>query len=104
MNVDTADLINQEMCERKCIKLTNPSRKTNDEYEEEWALMENKSNYTGTVKNMMPNGFGKEFRNEYCYMGYFVDGKWHGKGMIKITIPEDKETSGEFIDGYFCGI
>lgn len=99
---DSNDLINQVMCNKKQIKLITQSKDTEEEYEEQWGEMENGSHYTGTVKNRMPNGLGKEYRSNYLYTGYFLEGKWHGKGLITTNVFEDK--NGEFIDGYFCGI
>lgn len=97
-------MINQALCHIPKLKIINPTKKTIEEYEEPWAELENGSHYSGTVKDGMPHGFGKEYRTieEYVYTGHFFEGKWHGKGLI--TTNYLVELNGEFIDGYFCGI
>ena len=101
---DRKEIINQSMCEKPELRLKTQTKKTKEKYEEEWAEMENGSYYYGTVKNGMPNGFGKEYRNNSIrYTGFFLDGKWHGKGMLEIST-NNEGINGEFIDGYFCGI
>ena len=52
----------------------------------------------------MPNGIGKEYCVEYLYEGNFLEGKWHGKGVLKKIVGNCIKIPGEFIDGYFVGI
>jgi hypothetical protein len=93
---------NQINWERNCIKILNPSS-TTEVYDETWAELENGSNYSGAVKNGMPHGFGKEYRQDGClYTGYFFNGKWHGSGTL--TNETLDSFQGEFIDGCICGI
>lgn len=94
--------MNQFLCEKKEIKLQEI--KQMEPYEESYGLLENDSKYVGPVINGMPNGFGKEYGEGFLYSGFFVDGKWHGKGTITKFITNRIEIEGEFIDGHFCGI
>ena len=96
--------INQKYCERKEICVTNPTKPNNPiAYEETLVKLENGSQYSGIVKNGMPNGFGKEYRQDgFLYSGYFRNGKWQGPGTI--TTDTLDVYHGEFINGYFCGI
>ena len=100
---DDKEIINQELCEKPEIMLKEKGRNIKEQYEVDWAQMENGSFYRGTVKNGMPNGFGTEFRNTVKYTGFFLHGKWHGTGLVEISTNNDG-TNGEFIDGYFVGI
>lgn len=94
--------VNQKDWEKDSIKIVNP---TSDlvEYEETWVELENGSNYSGSVKNGMPHGFGKEYRPDgSLYTGYFNKGKWHGPGTLTNETLDSYQ--GEFIDGCICGI
>lgn len=94
--------VNQKQWEKDCIKVINPSS-NQEEYEEAWVELENGSNYSGSVKNGMPQGFGKEYRSDgKIYSGFFFRGKWHGPGTITNETLDTYQ--GEFIDGCICGI
>lgn len=94
--------VNQKDWHKPKIKVVNPSSQE-QEYEETWSELDNGSNYSGPVKNGMPNGFGKEYRPDgSLYTGYFLDGKWHGAGTITTDTLDTYQ--GEFIDGCICGI
>lgn len=70
---------------------------------EEWAELENKSFYSGDIKNKYPNGFGKEYRCDgLIYDGMFMNGKWHGVGVI--TNENLDSNTAEYINGRLCGI
>lgn len=95
--------INQKGWEKSQIKVINPTRITEDIYEEVWVELENGSNYSGEIKNGMPHGFGKEYRGDgSLYTGQFYEGKWHGQGTITNETLDSYQ--GEFIEGCICGI
>jgi len=94
--------VNQMDWDKPSIKLINPSSSEYD-YEETWAQMENGSDYSGHVVNLMPNGEGKEYRKDgIFYTGEFKNGKWHGIGVI--TDVNLDTFQGEFVNGCICGI
>lgn len=94
--------VNQIDWDKTFIKIVKPSQ--NDlEYEESWAKLENGSDYSGHVINFMPNGQGKEYRQDgIFYTGEFKNGKWHGQGVI--TNVNLDTFQGEFVNGCICGI
>ena len=94
--------VNQIDWEKNCLKIFKPSQ--NDyEYDETWAQLENGSDYSGHVINLMPNGYGKEYRKDgIFYSGEFRNGKWNGQGVI--TNVNLDTFQGEFINGCICGI
>jgi hypothetical protein len=93
--------INQKYCERKEICVTNPTKPNNPiAYEETLVKLENGSQYSGIVKNGMPNGFGKEYRQDgFLYSGYFRNGKWQGPGTIP-SCPQNKSSAYSPTDSY----
>jgi hypothetical protein len=94
--------VNQINWQMKYIKVVNPSS-TDQEYEETWIELDNGSNYSGPVKNGMPNGVGKEYRSDgVLYTGSFFEGKWHGFGTLTLVTLDTY--SGEFINGCISGI
>lgn len=94
--------VNQINWQKECIRIVNPSS-DKESYIEELAQMENGSTYSGEVKNGMPHGLGKEFRQDGAlYSGSFYQGKWHGLGTL--TTENLDSYSGEYIDGCICGI
>jgi hypothetical protein len=94
--------VNQDKWDKEFIRVVNPTSDM-EEYEESWIKLENGSDYSGPVKNVMPHGIGKEFRKDgTIYTGYFYQGKWHGTGNITNINLDNYQ--GEFIDGCICGI
>jgi hypothetical protein len=94
--------VNQNNWQREFVKIVNPSS-SDESYVEELAHLDNGSTYSGQVKNGMPHGMGKEFRQDGgLYSGSFYQGKWHGFGTI--TNENLDSYSGEYIDGCICGI
>ena len=96
------EIFNQTMCTKPYIRITKTER--DDKSGVTIYFLENGSHYCGEIKDGMPNGVGKEYGEQFVYEGTFLDGKWHGKGKILKFISERVEFSGEFINGYFCGI
>jgi len=94
--------VNQIDWEKQNLKILKPS--SNDlDYDETWSELENGSNYSGQVKNFMPNGIGKEYRRDgILYTGDFKNGKWNGVGTI--TDKNLDTYTGEFVNGCICGI
>lgn len=88
--------------------INNKTRKKNKcltEYvrQEEWGELENKSHYSGHIKNNLPNGYGKEYRKDgQIYDGTFMNGKWHGLGIL--TNENLDCTKCEYINGRVVGI
>ena len=94
--------VNQIDWDKQYIKVLTPSQ-NDPEYEETWAQLENGSDYSGHIKNFMPNGQGKEYRKDgIFYTGEFRNGKWHGQGVI--TNVNLDTFQGEFVNGCICGI
>ena len=94
--------VNQINWNKDFIKIINPSSKS-ECYVEELAHLDNDSTYSGQVKDGMPHGLGKEYRQDgSLYGGSFYQGKWHGFGTL--TNENLDSYSGEYIDGCICGI
>jgi hypothetical protein len=92
--------VNQNNWQMKYIKVVNPDSDT-EEYD--WIELDNGSNYSGPVKDGMPNGEGKEYRPDgVVYAGSFFEGKWHGFGTLTLVTLDTY--SGEFINGCISGI
>lgn len=70
---------------------------------QEWGELNNKSSYSGCLKENKPSGYGKEFcKDGLIYEGLFRDGKWNGIGIV-VNDKLDSNTL-EFIDGKTSGI
>jgi hypothetical protein len=97
------EITNQKNCSNPTISVVNY---TGNEIEtnEQFTDLENGNKYSGPTLNGMPNGIGKEYCVEYLYEGNFLEGKWHGKGVLKKIVGNCIKIPGEFIDGYFVGI
>ena len=94
--------VNQVNWNKEFVRVLNPSSKS-ESYNEELTQLDNNSTYSGAVKDGMPNGLGKEYRQDgSLYHGNFFQGKWHGFGTI--TNENLDSYSGEYIDGCICGI
>jgi len=82
------------------VNFSENEKETNEQFTD----LENGNKYSGPTLNGMPNGYGKEYCVEYLYEGNFLEGKWHGKGVLKKIVGNCIKIPGEFIDGYFVGI